>query len=512
MKSASFKILAFLVSASLVATENESLALRGGGGRGGGGGGRIGAMGGGGRAGGFSRPSASGGGFGGGGRVSRPQTVSRPSSSRAGGLAPNKNVGGGNINRSQVSSKIQSRPKGSGSALPSVAQGKKAGAGAGGNKGFPDVAEKAGAGQLAGKAQGARGGQLAGKTQGAQGGQLAGKLQGAQGGQLAGRLQGAKGGQLRSSLSPQQNQALANRQQYWNNWSKQNQGKLTNFQASRTNEWNNVHNFWNNRNPSNTFNKPEWNNYKSNVQNFRNNRSIEINNNIQNNFDNRFDGNWWGNCGWWHGPVYAGTNPWWWWGAATVATAGTFLALDAISDATYQPPVYDYGVNVVYQGDEVYVNGKPTATAKEYSQQATKLANQPKQQPPPPTPPEPGQPAEYLPLGVWAIAQEEKGDAYMFFQIAIDKNGVVTGGYENVLSGEKSPISGQVDKKTQRVAWKIGSNNTVIETGLQNLTQDVAGCLVHFGADMTQTWLLVRLRQPEMPTAPQTASGETKGS
>ena len=52
----------------------------------------------------------------------------------------------------------------------------------------------------------------------------------------------------------------------------------------------------------------------------------------------------------------------------------------------------------------------------------------------------------------------------------------------------------------------------MIETGLQNLTQDVASCLVHFGADMTQTWLLVRLRQPEMPTAPQTASGETKGS
>ena len=36
----------------------------------------------------------------------------------------------------------------------------------------------------------------------------------------------------------------------------------------------------------------------------------------------------------------------------------TFLALDAIQDATYQPPVYDYGVNVVYQGDEVYVDGK----------------------------------------------------------------------------------------------------------------------------------------------------------
>ena len=130
------------------------------------------------------------------------------------------------------------------------------------------------------------------------------------------------------------------------------------------------------------------------------------------------------------------------------------------------------------KGDEVYVDGKPTATAKEYSQQAIALANQPSAQPPPPAPPEPGQQAEWLPLGVWALAQEEKGDAYMFFQISIDKNGVVTGAYQNVLSGEKSPISGQVDKKTQRVAWKIGSNNTVIETGLQNLTQDVASCLV----------------------------------
>jgi hypothetical protein len=195
-----------------------------------------------------------------------------------------------------------------------------------------------------------------------------------------------------------------------------------------------------------------------------------------------------------------------------VATATTFLALDAIHDANYQPPVYDYGVNVVYQGDEVYVDGKSAATAQEYSQQAINLANTPAEQPSPPVPPESGQPAEWLPMGVWALAQEEKGDAYMFFQISIDKNGVVTGAYQNVLSGEKAPISGQVDKKTQRVAWKIGSNNTVIETGLQNLTQDVASCLLHFGPDTTQTWLLVRLKQPEMPSAPQSVPEETKES
>ena len=45
-------------------------------------------------------------------------------------------------------------------------------------------------------------------------------------------------------------------------------------------------------------------------------------------------------------------------------------------------------------------------------------------------------------MGVWALAQEEKGDAYMFFQISVDKEGVVSGAYKNVLSGEQAPISG----------------------------------------------------------------------
>src|SRR4029077_12450058 len=127
----------------------------------------------------------SGGGYRAGGGQTR--NVSRPSSSRAGGLAPNRNVAGGNINRSQASSKIQSRPKGSGSGLPSVAQRNRPGAGAGGNKGFPNIADKTGGGQLAGKGQGARGGQLAGKGQGAQGGRLQGSQLGAvAGGALAG--------------------------------------------------------------------------------------------------------------------------------------------------------------------------------------------------------------------------------------------------------------------------------------------------------------------------------------
>jgi hypothetical protein len=37
----------------------------------------------------------------------------------------------------------------------------------------------------------------------------------------------------------------------------------------------------------------------------------------------------------------------------------------------------------------------------------------------------------------------------------------------------------------------------VFEAGIENLTKDQTPVLVHFGADRTQQWLLVRVQQPE---------------
>ncbi len=414
------------------------------------------------------------------GASSRPPNISRPGSGRTGGLVPNSKLGGGGNNRQQLPSKIQSLPNGNGSVLPSIAQRKQPGPGPQG-KGFPD---------LSGKGPGEPG-----------------------------------------NRAPE---PLAN-QQFWKNWSGQNQGKLADFHANRAKDWNNISEFRNNMNVAGSFNRPEWNDYKNNVQNYRDNRAVEVTNNIQNSFDNYFSSNWWKDYGGYSGRDYGNywryadkygsyAEKYWWWGAATYATAATWLALDSAygnsgsydngSSGNYdygnsrsydsgRSRSYDYGVNVTYEGDDVYVDGKRVASAKEYKQQAVDLANTSKEQPPAPVPPKDGEQPQYLPLGVWAMVQEEKGDAYMFFQISIDKDGVVTGAYKNLLSGEVSPISGQVDKKSQRVAWKIGLNNTVIEAGLQNLTQDVASCLVHFGTDTTQTWLLVRLKDPDMPNGTQ---------
>jgi hypothetical protein len=111
--------------------------------------------------------------------------------------------------------------------------------------------------------------------------------------------------------------------------------------------------------------------------------------------------------------------------------------------------------------------------------------------------------AEWLPMGVWALTQEEKGDAFMFFQISVNKAGSISGAYANTLTAESEPILGAVDRETQRAAWRIGQNGkTVIETGLFSLTKDVASAAVHFGPDNTQTWLMVRLPQPSMPNQP----------
>ena len=88
----------------------------------------------------------------------------------------------------------------------------------------------------------------------------------------------------------------------------------------------------------------------------------------------------------------------------------------------------------------------------------------------------------------------------MFVQLSIDKNGIVGGAYKNVMTGDEQPIIGQLDARTQRVAWHVGdATQTVYETGLSNLQNDVASVFVHFGKDMTQTWLLVRLPSPELP-------------
>jgi len=44
---------------------------------------------------------------------------------------------------------------------------------------------------------------------------------------------------------------------------------------------------------------------------------------------------------------------------------------------------------------------------------------------------------------VSALTQEEKGDAFMFLQLSVNKAGLISGADANVLSGEKERVVGR---------------------------------------------------------------------
>jgi len=190
-------------------------------------------------------------------------------------------------------------------------------------------------------------------------------------------------------------------------------------------------------------------------------------------------------------------HPWnYWWRAATWGALAGWTA-GAVAGSGYGDPIYyDYGQNIYYEGDDVYVGGTKTATAEEYYQQASTLAEN--------APEATDQGAEdWLPLGVFALSKSNVADSNMVLQLAINKEGVISGMYYNTNTDAGRPIKGMVDKQSQRAAWTFadGKNTDIImETGLYNLTQDQTEALVHFGKDKTQQWLMVRLKQPEEET------------
>jgi hypothetical protein len=163
------------------------------------------------------------------------------------------------------------------------------------------------------------------------------------------------------------------------------------------------------------------------------------------------------------------------------------------------PISYNYGNNVTCIGNKVLINGQPAGTAEGYSQQADEIA-------------ETGTAAmvdateKWLPLGVFALVRNEHQHPQLIMQLAMNPQGVVRGTYTDEVTDSTLPIHGGVDLKTQRAAWTIGDNKySVMEAGLNNLTQSEAPALIHKNGT-TQRWLLVRLSQASQRELEQTAA------
>jgi hypothetical protein len=164
-----------------------------------------------------------------------------------------------------------------------------------------------------------------------------------------------------------------------------------------------------------------------------------------------------------------------------------------VGGSSNEPIYYTYGDNVYYQNGSVYYGDKPVATQEEYAAQAEAIAtNIPTTKP---------SEKDWMPLGVFAITADGKptgADPTLFLQLAVSKQGVVSGTLQNTETNSAQSIEGMVDKQSQRTAWTTaGKTRPLMEAGIANLTRDTTPALIHFPDGTTQQWLLVRMEKPE---------------
>jgi hypothetical protein len=191
------------------------------------------------------------------------------------------------------------------------------------------------------------------------------------------------------------------------------------------------------------------------------------------------------------------------WAAAAWGAAAGWLGYGGYEDSWSEPYDYDYGSggSVYYGDDSVYVGGQAAATPVQYAEQAMTIAESGAQQLAALDAQPPAAPVEWLTLGVYAITTVEGGEPTRFVQLAVTKDGLISGTYYNTLTNGALSVQGAVDRSTQRAAWyPEGHPTTVMEAGIHNLTQDQSSALLHFGTGEQQEVLLVRLPDKQQPT------------
>jgi hypothetical protein len=212
--------------------------------------------------------------------------------------------------------------------------------------------------------------------------------------------------------------------------------------------------------------------------------------------------------GWWNAfgvnnyPIYSPyrynrwqNQPYYWWGSTSPRVLGSWFAANSWDRPAYWN--YGPGANIYYQDDYVYYDGKQTVSADSYYKRIYDLAHSV-----PEISKEEAEKMDWTPLGVFAVSREEGQESDRSLQLAVNRDGVISGTYFNREKNEVRPLAGMVDKKSQRAAWAFADNTDeaiVFETAIYNLTSPTTNIMVHYGpsAGDAQIWKLARLEQPE---------------
>lgn len=121
--------------------------------------------------------------------------------------------------------------------------------------------------------------------------------------------------------------------------------------------------------------------------------------------------------------------------------------------------------------------------------------------------------SDFLPLGVFQISTSEDGTPDALVQLQVSHEGVVRGEYVDLVSHATQPVTGAVNKETQRVAFRVGPNSkATFDVQLAGLTEDETPAWVHFPGGVTREFYLCHASQQEEQEAGQGASTPTEGT
>jgi hypothetical protein len=175
-----------------------------------------------------------------------------------------------------------------------------------------------------------------------------------------------------------------------------------------------------------------------------------------------------------------------------VWTAATWPDVDGWLGGELPNYQYTYGSDLVYDGNTVYLCGRPIAAGDKYYDSAVTIARSGTQVQ------NARATGEWLPLGVFEAIRAGQKSSPMLFQLAVNKAGVVRGNYFDTTDKNAQAVEGAVDKDTQRVAWVVADKTSVIfDCVLYNLTRSETPVLVHMGPDKNEQWVFVRLARGE---------------
>jgi hypothetical protein len=252
---------------------------------------------------------------------------------------------------------------------------------------------------------------------------------------------------------------------------------------------------------------------------------FNIANNIRGNWRGRrdynnfpFRGGWWGgysnwgrynNWGWgggsrfWDDYCVRYNRPWYWWGWTTAP-----YLTDWCSFGWNTPYYWDYGPNeyIYCNNGVVYVNGAWYQPAPVFYAQTVQMIDQA----PVPTPAAAAQ-VEWLPLGVFAVTPDGMNEPDVMAQLAVTKDGAIGGTVMDQKANKSYDVTGTIDKNSQRAVWSYTNDKNVrvvMETSVNNLTQNESTGMVHYGPNDQRVVELVRLQDPgsqneQLPAPPQ---------